>query len=126
MAVLQRRALPSIRIETPRAFYDYEAKYLRDDTRYHCPSGLSAPAEAHMASLALAAFDAVRCRGLGPGRLHGRQGRPRRCCSRSTRFPGMTDHSLVPMAARAAGIDFDELCWRVLETSFVRRPREQR
>src|SRR5262249_51555489 len=56
VGVLQGQALPSIRIETPRAFYDYDAKYFRDDTRYYCPSGLSAAAEKHLASLALAAF----------------------------------------------------------------------
>ena len=59
MALLQGKALPSIRIETPRAFYDYEAKYFRDDTRYLCPSGLSQAAEQHLRSLALAAFAAA-------------------------------------------------------------------
>ena len=59
VAVLQGRALPSIRIETPATFYDYEAKYFRDDTQYFCPSGLSAEAEKHLANLALATFDAV-------------------------------------------------------------------
>jgi D-alanine-D-alanine ligase len=59
VAILQGAALPSIRIETPKTFYDYEAKYFRDDTRYFCPSGLSAPAEAHLATLALAAFEAA-------------------------------------------------------------------
>ena len=65
VAVLHRRVLPSIRIEAANAFYDYEAKYHRNDTKYHCPAGLSAPAEAHMASLALAAFDAVGAEGWG-------------------------------------------------------------
>jgi len=123
VAVLHRRALPAIRIETARAFYDYEAKYLRDDTRYHCPSGLSAPAEAHMASLALAAFDAIGAEGWGRVDFMADQAGRSMLLEVNT-VPGMTDHSLVPMAARAAGMDFAELCWQVLETSFVRRVRE--
>ena len=123
VAVLHRRALPAIRIETARAFYDYEAKYLRDDTRYHCPSGLSAPAEAHMASLALAAFDAIGAEGWGRVDFMADQAGRSMLLEVNT-VPGMTDHSLVPMAARAAGMDFAELCWQVLETSFVRRARE--
>jgi len=65
VAVLQGQALPSIRIETPKKFYDYEAKYFRNDTKYFCPSGLSGPAEQHLANLALAAFDAVGASGWG-------------------------------------------------------------
>ena len=123
VAVLHRRALPAIRIEAARAFYDYEAKYLRTDTRYHCPSGLSAPAEAHMASLALAAFDAIGAEGWGRVDFMADQtGRP--LLLEVNTVPGMTERSLVPMAARAAGMDFAELCWQVLETSFVRRQRE--
>jgi D-alanine-D-alanine ligase len=123
VAVLHRRALPAIRIETARAFYDYEAKYLRDDTRYHCPAGLSAAAEAHMASLAIAAFDATGAEGWGRADfMADSTGRP--LLLEINTVPGMTDHSLVPMAARAAGIDFDELCWQILETSFVRAPRQ--
>ena len=121
VAVLHRRALPAIRIESARSFYDYEAKYLRDDTRYHCPSGLSAPAEAHMASLAIAAFDAVGAEGWGRvDFMSDKAGRS--LMLELNTIPGMTDHSLVPMAAKAAGIDFDELCWQVLETSFTREP----
>ncbi len=123
VAVLHRRALPAIRIESANSFYDYEAKYLRNDTRYHCPSGLSAPAEAHMASLAIAAFDAVGAEGWGRVDFMS-DASGRSLMLEINTIPGMTDHSLVPMAARAAGIDFDELCWQVLETSFVRRPRE--
>ena len=121
VAILQGTALPSIRIETPRAFYDYEAKYLRDDTKYHCPSGLSQPAEQHMASLALAAFDASGAEGWGRADfMMDKAHRP--LLLEINTVPGMTDHSLVPMAARAAGIDFEELVWRVLETSGVRTP----
>jgi len=119
VAVLQGRALPSIRIETPNAFYDYEAKYLRNDTRYFCPSGLSVPAEQHLANLALAAFDAVGASGWGRGDfMIGPPGRT--LLLEVNTIPGMTDHSLGPMAAQAAGIEFDELVWRVLETSFTR------
>ncbi|MEO8308836.1 MAG: D-alanine--D-alanine ligase [Pseudomonadota bacterium] len=119
VAVLHRRVLPAIRIEAANSFYDYEAKYHRNDTKYHCPAGLSAPAEAHMASLALAAFDAVGAQGWGRvDFMADATGRP--LLLELNTVPGMTDHSLVPMAARAAGIDFEELCWQVLETSFVR------
>ena len=119
VAVLQGRALPSIRIETPKSFYDYEAKYFRDDTRYFCPSGLSSQAEQHLANLALAAFDAVGASGWGRADfMSDATGRP--LLLEINTIPGMTSHSLVPMAARAAEIDFDELVWRVLETSFTR------
>jgi D-alanine-D-alanine ligase len=121
VSILQQQALPSIRIETPRAFYDYEAKYLRDDTRYFCPSGLSSQAEQHLAKLALASFEACGAEGWGRADfMMDRTGRP--LLLEINTVPGMTDHSLVPMAARSAGIDFDELVWRVLETSLVRSP----
>jgi D-alanine-D-alanine ligase len=123
VSILQGQALPSIRIETPRTFYDYEAKYVRDDTRYFCPSGLSGPAEEHLGRLALAAYEA--CGAEGWGRVDfmmDRTGRP--LLLEINTVPGMTGHSLVPMAARTAGMDFDELAWRVLETSFVRTARE--
>jgi D-alanine-D-alanine ligase len=121
VAVLQGRALPSIRIETPKTFYDYEAKYFRDDTRYFCPSGLSKQAEQHLANLALAAFDAVGASGWGRADfMADATGRP--LLLEINTIPGMTSHSLVPMAARAVEIDFDELVWRVLETSFTRQP----
>ena len=75
VAILQGRALPSIRIETPATFYDYQAKYFRNDTKYFCPSGLSTEAEKHLANLSLATFAAVGRRGLGPRRLHDGQDR---------------------------------------------------
>ncbi|MCS6948572.1 MAG: D-alanine--D-alanine ligase [Steroidobacteraceae bacterium] len=121
VAILHGAALPSIRIETPKTFYDYEAKYFRDDTRYHCPSGLGAEAERHLGNLATAAFAATGAFGWGRADfLFDRNGRP--MLVEINTVPGMTDHSLVPMAARAAGIDFDQLVWRVLETSFARSP----
>jgi D-alanine-D-alanine ligase len=122
VALLQGAALPSIRIETPKGFYDYEAKYFRDDTRYLCPSGLSQPAEEHLASLAVAAFEAVGGEGWGRADFM-MDASGRALLLEVNTVPGMTSHSLVPMAARAAGIDFDELVWRVLETSFVRSPQ---
>jgi D-alanine-D-alanine ligase len=119
VGILQGRALPSIRIETPRTFYDYEAKYFRNDTQYHCPSGLSGAAEQHLANLALATFEAAGAEGWGRvDFMMDAAGRP--LLLEFNTIPGMTDHSLVPMAARAAGMDFDTLVWRVLETSFTR------
>ncbi len=119
VAVLKDATLPSIRIETPRTFYDYEAKYFRNDTRYQCPAGLSSMAEEHLANLALAAFGAIGASGWGRADfMMDETGRP--LLLEVNTVPGMTDHSLVPMAARARGIDFDELVWQVLETSFAR------
>ena len=121
VAILQGEALPAIRIETPKTFYDYEAKYFRDDTRYFCPSGLPAGAEAHLKSLALAAFESAGASGWGRADfMMDAAGRPQ--LLEINTIPGMTSHSLVPMAARAMGIDFPELTWRVLETSFTRLP----
>ena len=121
VAMLQGLALPSIRIETPQAFYDYQAKYFRNDTRYFCPSGLASEAEKHLAALAAAAFSAAGAEGWGRvDFMMDKTGRPQ--LLEINTVPGMTDHSLVPMAARASGIDFDELVWRVLETSLTRVP----
>jgi D-alanine-D-alanine ligase len=119
VAILKDEALPSIRIETPRTFYDYEAKYFADDTRYFCPSGLAPAAEEHLGQLGLAAFGACGASGWGRADfMMDASGRPQ--LLEINTVPGMTSHSLVPMAARATGIDFAELCWRVLETSFTR------
>ena len=121
VAILQNRALPSIRIETPATFYDYQAKYFRNDTKYHCPSGLSNEAEKHLANLALATFAAVGAEGWGRADfMMDKTGRP--FLLEVNTVPGMTDHSLVPMAARALDISFDQLVWQVLETSFARAP----
>jgi D-alanine-D-alanine ligase len=119
VAILKGRALPSIRIETPKVFYDYEAKYFRSDTLYYCPSGLAAKAEGDLSALAVAAFEA--CDAGGWGRVDFMMdGAGRPLLLEINTVPGMTDHSLVPMAARAIGMEFDELVWRVLETSFAR------
>jgi D-alanine-D-alanine ligase len=122
VSLLGDRALPLIRLETPREFYDYTAKYFSDDTRYHCPAGLSAADEASLAALSLTAFRALDCSGWGRVDLmRDRVGRP--WLIEANTVPGMTDHSLVPMAARAAGLDFEALVWRILEGSFGRGPR---
>jgi D-alanine-D-alanine ligase len=119
VSILQGRALPSIRIETPATFYDYEAKYFRNDTKYSCPSGLSAEAEKHLASLAQATFTAVGAEGWGRADfMMDKAGKP--YLLEINTVPGMTDHSLVPMAARALDINFEQLVWQVLETSFTR------
>jgi D-alanine-D-alanine ligase len=119
VAVLQGDALPAIRIETPRTFYDYQAKYFADDTRYHIPCGLEPGAERALQRAALAAFRAAGAQGWGRADfMMAADGVP--LLLEINTVPGMTDHSLVPMAARAIGIDFDELVWRVLETSFAR------
>ena len=116
VAVLGERALPVIRLETPRDFYDYEAKYRADSTRYHCPCGLPEAEEAAMQALALEAFHAVG--GYGWGRVDiMRDGDGRNWLLEVNTVPGMTDHSLVPMAARAAGMSFEDLVWQVLLTS---------
>ena len=120
VGVLHDEALPSIRIEPATEFYDYQAKYFRDDTKYHCPSGLSAAAEAELRAAALAAFRVTDCSGWGRvDFMRDRQSGKFYFIEINT-TPGMTSHSLVPMAARVAGMDFEELVWRVLETSFSR------
>ena len=122
VGVLAGEALPSIRIRTTQTFYDYQAKYFRDDTQYDCPSGLSAETERHLAALALGAFDATGASGWGRADfMMDSTGRP--LLLEINTVPGMTDHSLVPMAARARGMSFEQLVWRVLETSFTRRRR---
>ncbi len=119
VGVLQGEALPSIRIETPRSFYDYQAKYFADDTRYLIPSGLTAAAESALQRAALATFDATGASGWGRVDFVTAADEVPLLLEINT-VPGMTSHSLVPMAARAAGIDFPELAWRILETSFAR------
>ncbi len=115
-AILGNQVLPLIKLETPNSFYDFDAKYVADTTNYICPCGLDENTETHLASIAMQAFHAVGASGWG---------RVDFMCDENKRpylievntVPGMTDHSLVPMAARAAGIEFDELVWRILQTS---------
>jgi len=120
VGVLQDRALPSIRIEPATEFYDYEAKYFRDDTKYHCPSGLEPEAEAELQAAALATFRVTDCYGWGRVDFMRDAASGRFFFIEINTTPGMTDHSLVPKAARQIGVDFEELVWRVLETSFLR------
>jgi D-alanine-D-alanine ligase len=121
VAVLQGQALPSIRIETPRVFYDYRAKYESDQTQYHCPGTSDARLEQQFHDLSVAAFAELGCTGWGRvDFMTGNDGVPQ--VLEINTVPGMTSHSLVPMAAKAAGIDFAELCWRILETSFAAKP----
>ena len=118
VAILQGRALPSIRIVTPRVFYDYRAKYDSDRTEYICKGTASDEEEQGYADLALAAFSELGCSGWGRvDFMTGADGQP--LVLEVNTVPGMTSHSLVPMAAREHGMDFPELCWRILETSFV-------
>lgn len=116
VGILQGEPLPSIRIETPRIFYDYRAKYESDRTQYHCPGTNSAADEQRYLDLAIAAFDALGCRGWGRvDFMTGADDEPQ--ILEVNTVPGMTSHSLVPMAAKQQGMDFAELCWRILETS---------
>lgn len=121
VAVLQGQALPSIRIETPRVFYDYRAKYESDSTQYHCPGTVNAELEQRFHDAAVAAFRELGCRGWGRvDFMTGSDGVPQ--VLEINTIPGMTSHSLVPMAADISGIGFEELCWRILETSFHAEP----
>lgn len=114
--VLGRTALPLIRIETPRPFYDYEAKYESDETRYFCPSGLAEDVEEDLKQRSMEVFDALGASGWGRvDFILDSSGQP--WYLEVNTAPGMTDHSLVPQAAASIGVDFDELVWRVLETS---------
>ena len=108
--------LPLIHIETPRTFYDYKAKYESDDTRYFCPCGLSQDIEKTMQELSLEAFHALECSGWGRvDFIIDNAGKAWFLEANTT--PGMTSHSLVPQAAAQIGIGFDELVWRILESS---------
>jgi D-alanine-D-alanine ligase len=116
--ILGDQVLPLIKIETPRDFYDYQAKYIADDTRYIVPCGLPAARERDMQALCLKAFRALGCRGWGRVDLMlNRQGRP--FVLEVNTVPGMTDHSLVPKAARAVGMSYEDLCLRILEAAHV-------
>ncbi len=108
--------LPVVRIVPKNEFYDYEAKYLRDDTEYLCPCGLSAEKEKQIQAEALQAFRAIGCSGWGRVDFLMDEVGNHYFLEVNT-SPGMTDHSLVPMAAKAAGIGFDELVIKILETT---------
>jgi D-alanine-D-alanine ligase len=118
IGILGNQALPSIRIVPASAFYDYHAKYVAEDTRYLCP-GLEGEAETEIRALAFAAFEAAGCSGWGRVDVM-RDAQGNNFLLEVNTTPGMTSHSLVPKAAKATGMDFESLCWRILETSLVR------
>jgi D-alanine-D-alanine ligase len=116
VAILGNRALPSIRIEANATFYDYQAKYFSDSTQYYCPSGLSDERETELCDLALEAFASLNCRGWGRVDVMTDSSGNFNLLEVNT-VPGMTNHSLVPMAAKAEGMEFDELVGAILEES---------
>lgn len=117
-AVLQGQALPLVRIDAANTFYDYQAKYFSDETGYVCPSGLSDTQEHDYGRQAMTAFAAIGADGWGRVDFMLDDNTTPLWLEVNT-VPGMTAHSLVPMAARAAGMDFAELAWRILETSMA-------
>ncbi len=120
LSIVDGRALPMIKLETPRLFYDYEAKYLADTTRYLCPCGLAPGVEQRCAEIGLTAFEALGGEGWGRVDFMLDDALDPWLIELNT-VPGMTDHSLVPMAAAAAGMSFEALSLRILATSFGRR-----
>jgi len=118
VAILGRTALPVICLETKRDFYDYAAKYDDDDTQYHCPCGLSKESESQLQRLALSAFDAVGAKGWGRvDIMSDEEGRP--SVIEINTVPGMTSHSLVPMAAKAKDFSFADLVFNILSQTLV-------
>ena len=120
VGILGDQPLPPIKLETPREFYDYEAKYEADDTRYVIPCGLPPDAERIVQDEALFAFKTLGCSGWGRVDLMlDLSGKP--YFLEVNTSPGMTDHSLVPMAARHAGLSFEDLCVKILESARVEK-----
>ena len=117
-AFLGDEPLPLVRIEAPAGNYDYRNKYFSDETKYHCPCGLPADEERAIQALVMRAVAALGCTGWGRIDLMRRADGATFLLEMNT-SPGMTGHSLVPMAARARGIDFDELVLRILEAAHV-------
>jgi D-alanine-D-alanine ligase len=117
-SILNGRALPLIRIEAPQGNYDYHNKYFSDETKYYCPSGLPEPVERAIRAQALHAFDIVGCSGWGRLDLILREDGTWSFLEVNT-SPGMTGHSLVPMAAREAGLTFEDLCVEILRGAHV-------
>jgi len=125
VGILAGQALPVIRLQTPRTFYDYEAKYLEDTTAYVCPCGLAAQEEKALAAMALKAFALLGASGWGRVDLM-QDASGKTWLIEVNTIPGMTSHSLVPMAALQAGIEFDELVVRILDTSIEKPASEKR
>jgi D-alanine-D-alanine ligase len=118
VGILGDETLPAIRLETDNTFYDYQAKYLSDDTRYHCPAGLDAPDEAALSALAWRAFASLDCAVWGRvDVMRGADGTF--YVLEVNTVPGMTSHSLVPMAAAAVGMDMSALVLRIVELSLA-------
>jgi D-alanine-D-alanine ligase len=116
IGILSEQVLPIIKLETPRDFYDYQAKYVADDTRYILPCGLPPGRERELQDLSREAFAALGCRGWGRvDMMLDAAGDPQ--LLEVNTAPGMTDHSLVPMAARAVGLSYEDLCLRILEAA---------
>jgi D-alanine-D-alanine ligase len=116
VGILGDDVLPIIKLETPRDFYDYQAKYIADDTRYILPCGLAPARERELQALSREAFAVLGCRGWGRVDLMlDVSGAPQ--LLEVNTAPGMTDHSLVPMAARAVGLSYEDLCLRILEAA---------
>jgi D-alanine-D-alanine ligase len=117
-SIVGNAPLPLIRIEAPQGNYDYQNKYFTDDTKYHCPAGLPAAKEKELQALALQSFKLIGCAGWGRVDLMlDRAGKP--YLLEVNTAPGMTGHSLVPMAAKATGVSYEDLCVRILETAHV-------
>lgn len=116
VALLGQTALPVIQLKTPNEFYDFDAKYQANTTEYLCPCGLNEQDEQYCQDIALQAFNGLRMNGWGrvdfmrdnAGQFH---------LLEANSVPGMTDHSLVPMAAKQAGITFENLVWQILASS---------
>jgi len=113
-AVLGEQALPLVRIEAPQGNYDYQNKYFTDDTKYYCPAGVDAAIEDEIRSLTLKSFRVLGCRGWGRADVILRADGSYSFLEMNT-SPGMTGHSLVPMAAKAAGLSYADLCVKILE-----------
>lgn len=118
VAILGESPLPVIRLETDNRFYDYDAKYISDDTRYICPCGLTTSQEQHLQQLAVSAFTSVGCSGWGRADFMQDERGDFYLLEVNT-VPGMTTHSLVPMAAKAAGLSFEQLVVEILRLSVV-------
>ena len=117
VAVVQGQALPSIRMSTPHIFYDYSAKYQDNTTEYFCPSGLSDEDERNLATLCASAFEALSATGWGRVDVMQDKQSGEFYLLEANTVPGMTEKSLVPKAAAAAGISFTDLVLAILATS---------
>ncbi len=113
-SILGEEALPLVRIEAPEGNYDYQNKYFTDETKYYCPAGIAEDLERDIRAVALRSFDVLGCRGWGRADVMLRPDGSYFFLEMNT-SPGMTGHSLVPMAARAGGISYPDLCLRILE-----------